>query len=213
MKGKVASLNIKLPEEVMAAGKSFYTGYNKAPQQEPVYLHKTHFEGDGVGDTVHHGGEDKAVCVYPLEHYEKWSTDLELESPLKVPSFGENITAAGLKEDDVCIGDVFQMGQAVVQITQPRQPCNTLASILNRPDMIKKVVNTGRTGYYLRVIQEGSVSKDDEMVLIEKDPAGISVTEANQIKYGYIKDAKKIKELIKVEALAESLRQSLAKRI
>jgi MOSC domain-containing protein YiiM len=213
MNGKVVSLNIKLPEQVQASGKSFFTGYNKIPQQKPVFLQKTQFEGDGVGDTVHHGGLDQAVCVYPFEYYEKWNSELQLDTPLAVPSFGENITPLGFLEDDVCIGDVFQMGEAVVQITQPRQPCNTLASILNRPDMIKRVVDTGRTGYYLRVLKEGLVTAGDEMIRIEKHSAGISVTEANQIKYGFEKDPKKIQCLIGVKELAENLRQSLLKKI
>jgi MOSC domain-containing protein YiiM len=213
MNGKVSSLNIKLPEEVVATGKSFFTGYNKIPQDEPVYLHKTHFEGDGVGNTVHHGGLDQAVCVYPFEHYEKWDNELELEYPLQVPAFGENITMTGFLEDDVYIGDVLQMGEAVVQITQPRQPCATLASMLNRPDMIKKVVDTGRTGYYLRVLQEGFVRAGDEIKRIEKHRAAISVTEANQIKYRVIQDHDQIRRLTEVDALAESLRQSLIKRI
>lgn len=212
MNGKVVSLNIKLPEQVTASGRSFFTGYHKIPQKDPVFLHKTHFEGDGVGDTVHHGGFDQAVCVYPYEHYEKWNAELQLDTPLVIPSFGENITPLGFLEDDVCIGDVFQMGEAVVQITQPRQPCNTLASILCRPDMIKRVVDTGRTGYYLRVLKEGLVTAGDEMVRIEKHPAGISVTESNQIKYGFEKDRAKIQRLIEVKELAENMRQSLLKK-
>lgn len=212
MNGKVVSLNIKLPEQVTASGRSFFTGYHKIPQKNSVFLHKTHFEGDGVGDTVHHGGFDQAVCVYPYEYYEKWNAELQLDTPLVVPSFGENITPQGFLEDDVCIGDVIQMGEAVVQITQPRQPCNTLASILCRPDMIKRVVDTGRTGYYLRVLKEGFVTAGDVMVRIEKHPAGISVTEANQIKYGFEKNHAKIQRLIEVKELAENMRQSLLKK-
>lgn len=213
MKGNIASLNIKLPEEVETQTKTYFTAYNKTPQQQPVFLYKTHFEGDGVGDTKHHGGSDKAVCVYPFEHYEKWMTELELEVPLSVPAFGENLTVKGLLEDEVCIGDVFSVGEAIVQITQPRQPCQTLASILCRPDMIKKVVDTGRTGYYLRVIKEGLVAAGDEMVLIVKHPARVSVTESNQIKYGFLKDAEKVQRLIEVKELAESMRLSLLKKM
>ncbi|OOE14742.1 hypothetical protein UN64_06020 [Fictibacillus arsenicus] len=212
MNGKVVSLNIKLPEQVTASGRSFFTGYHKIPQKDPVFLRKTHFEGDGVGDTVHHGGFDQAVCVYPYEYYEKWNTELQLDKPLVIPSFAENITPLGFLEDDVCIGDVIQMGEAVVQITQPRQPCNTLASILCRPDMIKKIVDTGRTGYYLRVLKEGFVTAGDEMVRIEKHPSEITVTEANQIKYGFEKDPAKIQRLIEVKELAENMRQSLLKK-
>jgi MOSC domain-containing protein YiiM len=213
MNGKVVSLNIKLPEQVVASGRSFFTGYNKIPQQVPVFLHKTHFEGDGVGDKIHHGGEDQAVCVYPFEYYEKWNSELQLDIPLTIPSFGENITPLGFLEDDVCIGDVIQMGEVVVQITQPRQPCQTLASILNRPDMIKKIVDSGRTGYYLRVLKEGLVTAGDKMFRIEKHSAGISVNEANQIKYGFEKDPEKIQRLIEVRELAEDMRQSLLKRM
>jgi MOSC domain-containing protein YiiM len=212
MKGRVVSLNVSLPEHIVASGQSFFTGYNKKPQQDSIFLHKTHFEGDGQGDLVHHGGFDQAVCVYPFEHYEKWNAELQLTNPLSIPSFGENITPSGFLEDDVCIGDVFQMGNAVVQITQPRQPCSTLACILNRPDMIKKVVQTGRTGYYLRVLQEGFVRAGDEISRIEKHPSGITLTETNKIKYGFEKDPAKINRLIEVNELAEDMRQSLLKK-
>ncbi|MCM3718410.1 MOSC domain-containing protein [Fictibacillus phosphorivorans] len=212
MRGKVVSLNIKLPEQVTASGRSFFTGYHKVPQKDPVFLYKTHFEDDGVGDTVHHGGEDQAVCVYPFEYYEKWNSELQLDSPLVVPSFGENITSVSLLEDEVCIGDVFQMGEAIVQITQPRQPCNTLASIICRPDMIKRIVDTGRTGYYLRVLKEGMVTTGDEMVRTEKHPRGLTVTETNNIKYGFEKDPIKIQQLMDVKELAENFRRSLLKK-
>ena len=201
LRGKVISLNVRMPENVTASGQTFFTGYHKQPQHVPIFLHKTHFEGDGVGNTVYHGGLDQAVCVYPFEHYEKWNAELQLTKTLAVPSFGENITPQGFLEDEVCIGDVFQMGKAIVQITQPRQPCSTLACILNRPDMIKKVVQTGRTGYYLRVLEEGFVKASDVMIQLEKHHAGVTLAETNRIKYGFEKDLDKINRLIEVKEL------------
>jgi MOSC domain-containing protein YiiM len=210
---KLISLNISYPKTVTASGMTFFSGYKKQPQQEPVFLHSTHFTGDGVGDTEHHGGPDKAVCLYPHEHYEKWNTELELDIPLSIPSFGENLTTFGLLEDEVCIGDVYKIGEAVLQAAQPRVPCNKLASVLNRPDMIATVSGTGRTGFYFRVLNEGMVKQGEEIQLLKKHEKGITISDVNEILYGKEKNKEKIAFVMEIEELAESLRKSLSKRL
>ncbi len=134
-----------------------------------------------AGDLVHHGGAEKAVCVYPYEHYLFW--EKELQRKLEYGAFGENLTIKGLLEDDVHIGDIFQLGEAVVQVSQPRQPCYKLTVRYGMPDMILKVQDTGFTGFYFRVLKEGFVCKDRGLKRISRHPKGITISYANRIKH------------------------------
>ena len=153
----IESLNVGLPRKEHFFGKEVLTGICKQPVTGSVNLRTLGFEGDGVADGKHHGGQDKAVCVYSLEHYPYWEKTLGI--PMPVAAFGENLTVSHMHEDDICIGDVFQLGSALVQVSQPRQPCRTLAARYGRSDLLKLVVDSGRTGFYLRVLEEGVVQK------------------------------------------------------
>jgi MOSC domain-containing protein YiiM len=146
----IKSLNIGRPKPELFQGKEFLTGMCKQPVSGAVFLSKQGFEGDGVGDPRHHGGEDKAVCVYSIDHYPYWGATLNITMPSA--AFGENLSVEGLREGDVCIGDVYRIGTAVVQVSQPRQPCGTLAARYGRNDLVTFVVDSGRTGFYFRVI-------------------------------------------------------------
>jgi MOSC domain-containing protein YiiM len=153
----IGSLNIGLPREEIFHGRKVLTGICKSPVSGPLRLEKSGFEGDGVGDSRHHGGPDKAVCFYSMEHYPYWEKVLGIALP--PAAFGENLSAYGLREEDVCIGDVFQLGTSLVQVSQPRQPCGTLAARYGRSEMVKLVVDSGRTGFYLRVLEGGGRGK------------------------------------------------------
>ena len=153
---EIRSLNVGKPRDLQFGKKEITTGINKKPVSNPVYLSTLNFTGDGQGDLVHHGGRDKAVCVYSYEHYPYW--EKELGKPLDFSAFGENLTLLGLTEDELCIGDSFQIGEAVVQVSQPRQPCFKLSLIHERKDMPLLIQNTGYTGYYFRVLKEGMVA-------------------------------------------------------
>ena len=122
----IESLNVGLPRKEHFFGKEVLTGICKQPVNGSVNLRTLGFEGDGVADGKHHGGQDKAVCVYSLEHYPYWEKTLGIQMP--VAAFGENLTVSHMHEDDICIGDVFRLGSALVQVSQPRQPCRTLAA-------------------------------------------------------------------------------------
>jgi MOSC domain-containing protein YiiM len=175
----IESLNIGMPKDEVFHGKKIRTGLCKAPISKALKLGQFGFEGDGVADTKHHGGADKAICVYPVDHYPYWQEILGAELP--AAAFGENLSVSGMKEDEVCVGDIFQVGTAVAQVSQPRQPCSTLAMRYNRSDMVKLVVDSGRTGFYFKVLQEGIVGTGDRISLVENDPNRVSVTFANQI--------------------------------
>ena len=202
----IKALNIGLPKGELFHGKGFLTGMCKLPVAGEVFLTTRGFEGDGVGDTKHHGGGDKAVCVYGHEHYAYWIS--VLGSSMPGAAFGENLTVAGMAEPDVCIGDVYRIGTAVVQVSQPRQPCGTLAARYNRPDFVKLVADSGRTGFYFRVLTEGRVQAGDAITLIERDPRAVSISFANRIFYHDRGDRDGIDRVLSVPALSGSWRTS-----
>ncbi|MGH0668178.1 MOSC domain-containing protein [Bacillus paranthracis] len=208
---QLLSLNIGLPKEVTYGGKVIHTGINKKQVKEPVYLSFVKFNGDGQADLVYHGGVDKAVCVYTGDHYPYW--EKELNQDLVYGAFGENITVSDMREEDVCIGDTFQIGEAVVQVTQPRQPCFKLAKKYNMPKLPLYFQETGYTGFYFRVLKEGWVSSVDTLKRLQSDPKGVSVAFANRIMHKEKQNIEGIKRILEVNALSSSWRKSFEKRI
>ncbi|MDF9512534.1 MOSC domain-containing protein [Bacillus paranthracis] len=208
---QLLSLNIGLPKEVTYGGKVIHTGINKKQVKEPVYLSFVKFNGDGQADLVHHGGVDKAVCVYTGDHYPYW--EKELNQDLVYGAFGENITVSDMREEDVCTGDTFQIGEAVVQVTQPRQPCFKLAKKYNIPKLPLYFQETGYTGFYFRVLKEGWVSSVDTLKRLQSDPKGVSVAFANRIMHKEKQNIEGIKRILEVNALSSSWRKSFEKRI
>ncbi|KXZ22709.1 MOSC domain-containing protein [Bacillus nakamurai] len=206
----VLSINLGKPELHEFAGKQVESGIVKRPAASPVMLLKTHFEGDGQADLKHHGGPDKAVCVYPAEHYPYWENALGRKLP--AAAFGENVTVKGLPEQDVWIGDVFQLGEAVVQVSQPRQPCVKLALKYEVQDMVLQVQKTGFTGFYFRVLEEGRVDPRPELKRLSRGKEGISVWYANKVNYRDKHNLSAIEEILREEALSESWRASFLKK-
>ncbi|HDR7420662.1 TPA: MOSC domain-containing protein, partial [Bacillus cereus] len=208
---QLLSLNIGLPKEVTYGGKVIHTGINKKQVKEPVYLSFVKFNGDGQADLVHHGGVDKAVCVYTGDHYPYW--EKELNQDFVYGAFGENITVSSMREEDVCIGDTFELGQAIVQVTQPRQPCFKLAKKYNIPKLPLYFQETGYTGFYFRVLKEGWVSSVDTLKKLQSDPKGVSVAFANRIMHKEKQNIEGVKRILEVNALSCSWRKSFEKRI
>lgn len=155
-----------------------FTAAVKNAHHGPVFLSETGFDGDEQGNLKHHGGPEKAVCCYPLGHYQHWQ-DEGLNIP--VGGFFENLTLAGVDELDVCLGDMFQLGETVVQVTQPRRPCTTLSKKWGLPQLPRLVQETGRSGFYLRVLKTGEVQVNDELVLVDRLENAVSVAETNRV--------------------------------
>lgn len=208
---KLILLNIGKPAELPYKKKTVLSGIKKRSVQTPLYLSKTGFEGDGQADLIHHGGEDKAVCVYALEHYAYWKETLNRALPSA--AFGENVTAAGVLETDVHIGDVFQLGEAVVQISQPRQPCFKLAALNHEPKLALLAEETGYTGFYFRVLTEGTVDITSELKRTEIHPAKITISKANNIMNNKNADQEDLHMLLQLEELAESWKKPLRIRV
>ncbi|QTD40527.1 MOSC domain-containing protein [Sporosarcina sp. Te-1] len=201
-KMEIRSMNIGKPIELAFGTKQVTTGIQKKPINKPILLTTLNFNGDGQGDLVHHGGIDKAVCAYPFEHYSYWEE--QLGRPLSFGAFGENLTLQGLTEKDLCIGDSFQLGEAVVQVSQPRQPCFKLALLYDRKDMPLLVQNSGYTGFYFRVLQEGMVSPLDELIPLHSHEKAISVAEANRLMHHDKNDLVGIRQLLEVNELSRN---------
>lgn len=203
----VKTLNIGTAKEHNFFGKRVTTGICKEPVSQPVHTSKTGFVGDGIFNIKYHGGRDKAICVYPQKHLAHWQEVLGM--PLPQAPFGENLSITELSEGDVHIGDIYRIGEVLVEVSQPRQPCKTLALRYNKSDFVKIVVQSGFTGWYLRVIEEGKISQGDACTLVQADPAQVSITFANQIMHHDRKNKEGIKRVLGVAALSQSWQKSL----
>ncbi|WP_209125262.1 MOSC domain-containing protein [Alkalihalobacillus sp. BA299] len=205
------SIQIGKPKSIEHNGKEIKTGIYKAQVKGPVFIGKLNIEGDGQADLINHGGKDKAVCVYPLEHYEYWQNDLN--RTMSNGSFGENLTVKGMLEKEVCIGDTYKIGDVIVQVSQPRQPCFKLAKRNGADDLVAHVQNTGYTGYYFRVLEEGFIEVNDTIELMKRHPNKISVSYANTIMFKEKENVEGIKAILAVDELSDSWRETLQKRL
>jgi MOSC domain-containing protein YiiM len=181
------------------------TAIFKEPVLGRVPVRRLNLEGDGQADLSVHGGKDKAVYVYPAEHYADWHQELpDLE--LSWGMFGENLTVEGLREDDVHVGDRLRVGSAEVVVTQPRLPCYKLSVRFGRDDIVKRFLASGRTGFYLAVTREGDVGAGDPVAVLARDPQGITVGDVTRL---YVRDKRnvaKLRQVIQVAALPEGWR-------
>jgi len=211
---RLTSVNVGRPQVIGAIrGDAVLSGIGKAPIGErELFLSEINLEGDDQADRRVHGGPDKAVYAYPSEHLPPWKAELRLD--LGSGSFGENLTTAGALETDVYIGDVWTWGEAVLQVCQPHYPCFKLAMILDRPDIIKTFLASARSGWYLRVLRPGRVSRSAPISVMDRHPAGITVHAASRaILPNLPASASTLEEMIALEPLAESWREGIRHRL
>jgi MOSC domain-containing protein YiiM len=200
---RILSVNVGLPREVTWQGKLVTTGIFKERVKAPVMLRTLNLDGDQQADLTVHGGVDKAVYVYPSEHYGYWRAELP-GVDLSWGMFGENFTTKGLFEETVYIGDRFRIGDAQMVVTEPRMPCYKLGIKFGRADIIKRFLASRRTGFYFAVAREGMVSAGDAVEFIGRDQREISVADITRL-YAFEKnDLKELRRAIGVEALPES---------
>lgn len=174
---RLLSVNVALPKTVRLLGRSVRTGFFKEPVSGAIALSRLGLEGDGQADPRYHGGPDKAVYLYPFEHYAYWSAVLS-RADLTPGAFGENFTAEGLLETDTRLGDVLAIGSATLQVTRPRSPCAKLGLRMGSLRFVRVFAAAGRPGFYLSVLEEGSVQAGDAIVRVSTDPARPTVAEA-----------------------------------
>ena len=213
---KIIGLQTGLPRTLGKADamepmdREWTTGFFKESVDGVRQVTRLGIEGDGQADLVHHGGPGKAINVYPGEHYAGWAE--ELGFTLHAGAFGENFTTTGLTEADVCVGDVFRTGDLIVQVSQPRQPCWKLSRRWRIKDLAARVERTGRTGWYLRVLNEGTIQAGAVLELIERAAPNWSIAAANQVMHHRQQDAAAALALAACPGLSASWNTSLSRR-
>ncbi len=182
----------------------------REPVAEPIMLHQRGLDGDQVADTKHHGSPDQAVCCHPLAHYAFWNAfyELEGEAQLGPGSVGENWTLTNCTEADVAVGDIFQVGDAVVQVSAPRYPCTKQERKLQLPNFFKEVMASRRTGFYLRVLTPGEVQVGAEWQVVERPYPQFTIQLINEQTHGEL-DANLAKKLLALPVLADGWKNIL----
>jgi MOSC domain-containing protein YiiM len=213
---KLISIQIGLPKTIGGPdpGNEWTTSFFKEPVSGPIWVGTTNLAGDGQADLRVHGGADKAINLYPFEHYANWRDELEIQE-LPTGAFGENLTTTGAVEADVCIGDIFEIGGstgALVQISQPRQPCWKLSRRWNIKDLAARVERTGRTGWYCRVLREGNIEPGTQLQLVVRPHPEWTVSLANEVMHQRQENFEVARRLAECPALSQSWKHSLSRR-
>lgn len=209
---KLVSLNVARPRLVIYNGKTISTGIFKEPVPGPVPLRTLNLDGDRQADLTVHGGPNKAVYGYPSEHYPEWRRELP-GVDMAWGMFGENFTTEGLSEDELHVGDRFQIGSSILVVRQPRTPCYKLAAKFRRDDILERFLLSGRSGFYFSVEQEGSVAAEDDIQLLTRNGDGIKVSEMNRllVREKYNQDL--LRKAIQTAALPENWREYFVERL
>ncbi len=209
---KVVSVNVGKPQEREWRGLRVKTAIFKSPVAGLVAVGKLDLAGDEQADLTVHGGADKAVYVYPHEHYTYWQSQLPGYS-LTLGNFGENLTVSGLSEEDIQIGDELQIGTARFTVTQPRTPCYKLGVRFNREDMTKRFYESRRFGFYLRVLREGTLQAGDTLTVVTRNPNAVSVADIARLFTGDRRDRELLNRALKLDALSAGWRGALQERL
>jgi MOSC domain-containing protein YiiM len=206
-KREIVYLSKGLPKSGIYKDEAYLSGIWKE-QSDELLVGYNQIQGDQVANPEYHGGSERVVCVYPYEHYAHWEN--VFGKPLTPSAFGENVTPIGMKEDQVCIGDVFQIGDAVLQVSQGRYPCSTINKRNNNNLLLKRIVETGYTGYFFRVLEEGKITSDSKIIKLSSHPEQITVSSIHRL---YFHDPspsmEKIEKILAVDELAGQWRTYL----
>jgi MOSC domain-containing protein YiiM len=208
---RIVSVNVGLPREVVWKGINVQTAIFKEPVAGMVAIQKLNLAGDQQADLTVHGGTEKAIYAYPVEHYEYWRRQLP-EVVLSWGAFGENLTTEGLGEDTLCIGDLLRVGSATLRVTQPRMPCYKLELRFNRDDMIERFLVSGRSGFYFSVIEPGDVGAGLKIEILNRDPDGVTVSDIVRLYLGRTHDPELLLRATNLSSLPENWRTQLLLR-
>jgi MOSC domain-containing protein YiiM len=210
---KLISVNVSLPRDVPYRGGTIRTGIFKQPVDGRVMVRRLNIDGDGQGDLKVHGGRDMAVYAYPVEHYAFWEKQLGRHA-FPCGQFGENLTVQGFMEGDTRVGDTVQVGGALLQVTQPRIPCFKLALRLETgTDFLKRFLDSGRAGYYLRVIQEGEIGAGDAIERLDPDERSATIEEFLQTYLHGKEDAARLRRVLSSRDLGAGWRDHFTERL
>jgi ferredoxin-NADP reductase/MOSC domain-containing protein YiiM len=204
---RLLSVNVGLPRDIEWKGRTVHTAIWKDPVRGRCQVRRLNLDGDGQGDLAGHGGEQRAVFVYQIESYRHWQEHLR-RADFVHGQFGENFTIEGLPDDAVCIGDRYQIGSALFEVTQPRVTCYRVGIRMNEPRMPALLTASGRPGFYLRVLQEGEVGPGDEIVKVAEGKERMTVAEINALLYSPDHPRDRLERAMRIEALSPGWRSS-----
>jgi MOSC domain-containing protein YiiM len=207
----VISVNLGRPREVEWRGRTVRTSIWKDAVEGAVRVRTLNLDGDAQSDLKVHGGPEKAVYAYPSEHYDYWRRELEVDA-LPWAAFGENLTTSGVTESELAIGDRIRIGSVELMVTQPRLPCYKLGIRFAREDMIKRFLTSGRSGFYLSVVQEGELAAGDRLEIVSRDPHRVSVADVARTETDAF-DQRLLERVAAVPALPESWKRYLRSRL
>lgn len=205
---RLLSVNVGLPRDIEWKGRTVYTGIWKNPVRGRCRVGRLNLDGDGQGDLAGHGGEQRAAFVYQIESYRYWQEQLK-RADFVHGQFGENLTIEGLPDDAVCIGDRYQIGSALFEVSQPRVTCYRVGIRMNEPRMPALLTGSGRPGFYFRVLQEGEVGAGDEIVKVGEAKERMTVAEINALLYSPDHAPDRLERALRIEALPPGWRASL----
>ncbi len=208
---RIVSLHIGMPRPTLSKGGSeLLTGGAKL-QADKAMLRFESFEGDGVADHAHHGGPDRAACVYPAGHYAWWKATHGLD--LAFGSFSENLTVEGAREEEVCIGDTFRVGDALAMVTLPRDPCVTLDRLTGHPSLARLARESGRCGFHMRTIEEGVIREGDPFEPVQRHSGRITVAAVLDLYHGRSRDRALFDLLCGMPEFGEQGKREIARRL
>jgi MOSC domain-containing protein YiiM len=207
---KLLSVNVAQPREIIHNGKPVMTGIYKEPFEGRVMLRPLNLDGDQQADLKAHGGKYKAAYVYSFEHYAFWERELGRDD-FEFGEFGENFTVEGMTEDVVHIGDQFRIGEALVEVTQPRVPCFKLGHKMGSQKFVKQFLHSLRSGFYLRVIEEREVGARDTIQRVTIGPQKMTVREVNHALYFDPENIEQAQRALQIPALSPGWKRSFRK--
>ena len=209
---QIISTNIAQPKTITFNGRQVTTGIYKIPTNTPIYLEKEQVRGDEISNRRVHGGEFKACYLFSSDHYPYWE-NLYPNLNWHYGMLGENLTVKGLDETKLFVGDIYKIGTALIQITQPREPCNTFAAKMGSQDILKQFIQHGRPGTYARVLEEGFVAVDDTFELVERAIHSLSTAQFFNLLYSKNKDQNLLALVVNNDVLPERKRAKLMRFI
>ena len=204
---RLLSVNVGLPRDVTWRGRTVHTSIWKQPVQGRCMARRLNIDGDGQGDLVGHGGEQRAIFVYQMDSYHHWAARLG-RSNFTYGQFSENFTVEGLSDEDVCIGDRYRVGGALLEVSQPRVTCYRIGIRMDEPRMAALLTSSGRPGFYFRVLEEGEVGAGDEIVKTADGPERMTVAAVNALLYLPGHAAGQLERALRIPALSPGWRGS-----
>jgi ferredoxin-NADP reductase/MOSC domain-containing protein YiiM len=204
---RLVSVNVGLPRDIQWKGRTVHTGIWKYPVRGRCHAGRLNLDGDGQGDLAGHGGEQRAVFVYQVESYRHWEAQLDRKD-FVYGQFGENFTVEGLADSAVCIGDRYQIGTALFEVTQPRVTCYRVGIRTNEPRMPALLTASGLPGFYLRVLREGDVGAGDEIMKVGEAKDGLTVADVNALLYSSSHPREQLERVLRIPALSPGWRWS-----